>query len=96
MRWHLRSRKARVNFAMPQAAFSAPRRDQLKNAIASTSSNSTGVAKLSLAIANDPPQIEEVQPVANKLGELVNALRRSASGSELLSETRRFRLRIPL
>ena len=49
---------------------------QLTAAIATTSSNSNGVGNLGLAIANDPPQIGEVQPIADKLDELINALRR--------------------
>ena len=50
--------------------------NQLDNAIVNTSSNSNGVGNLGLAIANDPPQIGEVQPIADKVDELINALRR--------------------
>ena len=49
---------------------------QLDAAIAATSSNSNGVGNLGLAIANNPPQNFEVQPIADKLDELINALRR--------------------
>lgn len=43
--------------------------------IAGTSSNSNGVGTLGLFIS-DPPQQSEVQQIADKLDELINALRR--------------------
>ena len=49
---------------------------QLNAAIASTSNNSNGVANLSLAINNNPPQQFEVQPIADKVDDLINSLRR--------------------
>ena len=49
---------------------------QLDADIASTSSNSNGVPNLGLSIGNNPPQQSEVQPIADKLDELINALRR--------------------
>ena len=49
---------------------------QLTAAIAGTSNNSNGVGNLSLTINNNPPQQFEVQPIADKLDELINALRR--------------------
>ena len=49
---------------------------QLNAAIASSSSNSNGVGNLGLAIANNPTQPSDVQPIADKLDELINALRR--------------------
>ena len=48
---------------------------QLNDAIATTSSNSNGVALLGLAVS-DPPTQAEVQQIADKLDELINALRR--------------------
>lgn len=49
---------------------------QLAGAIAGTSSNSNGVGTLSLSIGNNPPQQSDVQPIADKLDELINTLRR--------------------
>ena len=43
--------------------------------IGATSANSNGVGNLGLAIS-DPPQQGEVQAIADKLDELINALRR--------------------
>lgn len=48
---------------------------QLTAAIATTSANSNSVANVSLSISNPPGQ-DEVQTLANKLDELINALRR--------------------
>jgi hypothetical protein len=50
--------------------------NQIAAAIDATSSNSNGVVNLGLGIVNDPPQQFEVQPIADKLDELINALRR--------------------
>ena len=50
--------------------------NQIAAAIAATSSSSNGVGNLSLTINNNPPQQWEVQPIATKLDELINALRR--------------------
>ena len=47
----------------------------LATAIAGTSGNSNGVATLGLVVS-DPPTQAEVQAVANKLDELILALRR--------------------
>jgi hypothetical protein len=47
----------------------------LQNAIAGTSSNSNTVATLGMGVS-DPPTQGEVQQIANKLDELINALRR--------------------
>ncbi|MCB1277903.1 hypothetical protein [Prosthecobacter sp.] len=47
----------------------------LSNAISGTSSNSNGVATLGL-VASSPPTQNEMQAVADKLDELINALRR--------------------
>ena len=49
---------------------------QLNTAITGTSSNSNAVGNLSLTINNNPPQQFEVQPIADKMDELINALRR--------------------
>ncbi len=59
-----------------QAAQIANQQAQLTAAINGSSTNSNGVANLNLAIANNPPQNFEVQPIADKLDELINALRR--------------------
>ena len=59
-----------------QAARIAALQAQLNAAIATTSSNSNGVGNLSLSINNNPPQNYEVQPIADKVDELINALRR--------------------
>jgi hypothetical protein len=48
----------------------------LDNAIATTSANSNGVTPLNLFIS-DPPTQGELQAVANKLDELIQALRRT-------------------
>lgn len=48
---------------------------QLNNAISGTSNNSNGVSMLSLNVS-DPPTQSDVQVLANKLDELINALRR--------------------
>ena len=50
--------------------------NQIAAAIAATSSNSNGVGNLSLTIGSNPPQQSEVQPIADKVDELINALRR--------------------
>ncbi len=59
-----------------QAAQIANLQAQLNAAIAGTSNNSNGVGNLSLSISNNPPQQFEVQPIADKVDELINALRR--------------------
>ena len=59
-----------------QAAQIANLQGQLNAAIAGTSNNSNGVGNLSLTINNNPPQQFEVQPIADKVDELINALRR--------------------
>ena len=59
-----------------QAAQITNMQAQLNAAIAGTSNNSNGVGNLSLTINNNPPQQFEVQPIADKVDELINALRR--------------------
>ena len=59
-----------------QAAQIADLQNQLNAAIGGTSNNSNGVANLGLSISNTPPQPGDVQPIADKLDELINALRR--------------------
>ncbi len=49
--------------------------DDLAAQIAGTSANSNGAGSLGLAIS-DPPTQGEVQAIADKLDELINALRR--------------------
>ena len=50
--------------------------NQIAAAIAATSSNSNGVGNLGLSIVNNPPQQSDVQPIADKVDELINMLRR--------------------
>lgn len=50
--------------------------DALAAQIANTSSNSNAVANLSLTLPNNPPNNFEVQPIADKVDELINALRK--------------------
>lgn len=59
-----------------QAAQLASLLAQLNALLADTSRNTNGVANLSLTITHDPPQTWEVQPIATKLDELIDALRR--------------------
>ena len=59
-----------------QAAEIATLQAQLTSALAGSSNNSNGVGNLSLTINNNPPQQSEVQPIADKVDELINALRR--------------------
>jgi len=47
----------------------------LASQIGGTSANSNGVGNFSLSVS-DPPQQSEVQAIADKLDELINALRR--------------------
>jgi hypothetical protein len=47
----------------------------LNSALGGTSANSNGVAQLGLTVS-DPPTQSELQTVANKLDELISALRR--------------------
>ncbi len=54
----------------------APVQAQLASAIAGTANNIPGVSNLNLIINNNPPQQFEVQPIADKVDELINALRR--------------------
>ena len=59
-----------------QAAQIAGLQAQLGAAIAGTSSNSNGVGNLNLTVTNNPPQPGDVQPIADKVDELINSLRR--------------------
>ena len=59
-----------------QAGQIANLQGQLAAATAGTSSNSNAVGTLALTINNNPPQQFEVQPIADKLDELINSLRR--------------------
>ena len=73
MRAQLTALKAEIDALTAQVA---SLQAQLTAAIAGTSSNSNGVGNLSLTINNNPPQQFEVQPIADKVDELINALRR--------------------
>ena len=67
------------SFAIPRGAEGAPGEvttQQLASAIAGTSSSTNGVATLSIVVS-EPPTQREVQAVANKLDELILALRRT-------------------
>ena len=80
MRDQLNALKALIDAQAAQiASLSAQLADvpnQIAAAIAATSSNSNGVGNLTLTINNNPPQQFEVQPIADKVDELINALRR--------------------
>ena len=49
---------------------------QLTAAIAGSSHNSNGVGNLNLTINNNPPQQSDVQPIADKVDQLINTLLR--------------------
>ena len=80
MRDQLNALKALIDAQAAQiASLSAQLADvpnQIAAAIAATSSNSNGVGNLSLSILNNPTQQSDVQPIADKVDELINALRR--------------------
>ncbi|MCX7010147.1 MAG: hypothetical protein NTY53_23405, partial [Kiritimatiellaeota bacterium] len=59
----------------PQGAPGEVSAQQLSDAIATTSANSNGIMQLGLTVS-DPPTQSEVQAIANKLDELIAALRR--------------------
>ena len=59
-----------------QAGQIASLQAQLTAAIAGTANNIPGVSALNLVINNNPPQQSDVQPIADKVDELINSLRR--------------------
>ena len=59
-----------------QAAQIASLQGQLNAAIAGTANNIPGVSPLNLTINNNPPQQWEVQPIADKVDQLINTLLR--------------------
>lgn len=67
----MRSQLTSLNADIQTRATSAA----LNGAIAGTSNNSNGVGTLGMSVS-DPPQQWEVQQIADKLDELINALRR--------------------
>jgi len=67
---------AQAATAATQAGQIASLQSQLNAAIAGTSSNSNAVATLGLTIVNNPPLQGDVQPIADKVDELINSLRR--------------------
>ena len=71
MRAQLNALKALLD---AHAAQIAGLQGQLNAAIAGTANNIPGVSPLNLVIANNPPQQSEVQPIADKLDELINTL----------------------
>ena len=73
IRAQFNSLKALINALSAQVA---NLQAQINAAIAGTSSNSNGVGNLNLNIANNPPQQFEVQPIADKVDDLINSLRR--------------------
>ena len=50
--------------------------DTLAAQLTNTSGNSNGVENLNLGITTSPTESFEVQPIADKVDELINALRR--------------------
>lgn len=62
-------------FGIPQGVPGEVSAADLSAAIDGTSSNTNGVATLGMAVS-DPPTQAEVQTIADKLDELINALRR--------------------
>ena len=80
MRDQLNALKALIDAQAAQiASLSAQLADvpnQIAAAITATSSNSNGVGNLALSIINNPTQQSDVQPIADKVDELINALRR--------------------
>ena len=59
-----------------QAAQLSSLQAQLTSAIAGTANNIPSVGPLNLTISNNPPQQFEVQPIADKVDELIATLRR--------------------
>ena len=59
-----------------QAAQIASLQTQLTAAIAGTANNIPGVGPLNLTINNNPPQQSDVQPIADKVDQLINTLLR--------------------
>jgi hypothetical protein len=67
----LRSQLTALHADLQQRATAA----DLSNALTTTSTNTNGVSTLGLVVS-DPPAQAEVQAIADKLDELINALRR--------------------
>jgi len=68
----------RFTFGIPRGNDGAPgevSQQQLDDAISGTSANTNNVGTLGLVVS-DPPTQGEVQQIADKLDELINALRR--------------------
>ena len=73
MRAQLTALKAEIDALTAQVA---SLQAQLTAAIAGTAQNIPGVGNLNLTIANNPPQQSDVQPIADKVDELINTLLR--------------------
>ena len=73
MRGQLTALKAEIDALAAQVA---GLQAQLNSAISGTANNIPGVAPLNLVINNNPPQQSDVQPIADKVDELINNLRR--------------------
>ena len=73
MRAQLTALKALIDALTAQVA---SLQAQLTAAIAGTANNIPGVSSLNLVINNNPPQQSDVQPIADKLDQLINALLR--------------------
>ena len=71
MRGQLNSPKAEIDALTAQVA---SLQGQLNAAIANTAQNIAGVGSLSLSITNNPPQPSDVQPIADKVDELISRL----------------------
>ena len=61
--------------ATPGAVSQTDLNNAVLNALSASSNNSNGVSTLAMGIS-DPPSQGEVQQIASKLDELINALRR--------------------
>ena len=73
MRGQLNSPKAEIDALTAQVA---SLQGQLNAAIAGTAQNIPGVSTLNLTISNNPPQQSDVQPIADKVDQLIHTLPR--------------------
>ena len=73
IRAQFNSLKALINALSAQVA---NLQAQINAAIAGSANNIPGVSPRNLVINNNPPQQFEVQPIADKVDDLINSLRR--------------------
>ena len=71
MRAQLTALKAEIDALTAQVA---SLQAQLTAAIAGTANNIPGVGPLNLTISNNPPQQSDVQPIADKVDQMINML----------------------